>query len=433
MDRRRFLHTGLGLAGLVLVGGEGPNPAAAATTETSPPPRPRIRDLGIEIGSLPTGDLNAITDVSGVAVGHTTIINGHGPLQVGHGPVRTGVTAILPHDGDLSREHLYAADFTLNGNGELTGLGPIRRSGLLAAPIFFTNTSSVGAVYDAALEQMLGTDPELFSILPRPEPVVGETWADFLNDTGGRHVRAEHVEAAVKNARGGAVVEGCVGGGTGMRAYGFKAGIGTASRLVAAGGAGYSVGVIVQANHGRRHQLLIDGVPLGREIPDLTPEPGATPESSPLPSGDVGEAGVEGAAGGGGGIGNSLLVAIATDAPLLPIQLQRLCKRATIGMARTGDISHHGSGDLFLAFSTAQRIPAERSGGSAAIAVERGIDLASDRHITQLHQAVVEATEEAILNALTTAYTMTGRDGNTIHALPLDRLVEVMRQHGRIK
>jgi D-aminopeptidase len=425
MNRRRFLHTGLGLTGLVLAAGEGLTPVVAGA-EKALKARPRLRDLGITIGTMPPGDLNAITDVSGVAVGHATIIRGKGRLRVGEGPVRTGVTAILPHDGELSRNHLYAADFTLNGNGELIGLGPIRRSGLLAAPILFTNTSSVGAVYDAALELMLATDQDLFSRVPRPEPVVGETWADFLNDTAGRHVRASHVEAAIRSARSGAVVEGCVGGGTGMRAYGFKAGIGTASRLAEAGSCVYTVGVIVQANHGRRHQLVVDGVPVGREIPDQMPAAGTPPPGAEA-------ADVESSQGGDGGIGNSLLVAIATDAPLLPIQLQRLCKRATIGMARTGGIATHGSGDLFLAFSTARRLPASSLAGSATDEVEREIEVASDRHISALHQAVVEAVEEAILNALTTADTMTGRDGNTIHAMPLDRLVEVMREHGRLK
>ena len=419
MERRRFLQSGLSLAGLALVGGSGS--VGAGIGEAEPKgivARPRLRELGIAIGTLPPGEFNAITDVRGVAVGHSTIISGQGPLRPGRGPVRTGVTAILPHGSELSREGVFAADFTLNGNGELTGLGPIRRTGLLAAPILFTNTSSVGAVYEAALELMLESDPQLFDRTPRPEPVVGETWADFLNDTAGRHVRQQHVDAALESARGGAVDEGCVGGGTGMRAYSFKAGIGTASRRVTGPGAGFSVGALVQANHGRRHQLVVDGVPVGREIPELTPQPGSP----------------DGASQQGGGAdsgGNSLLIAIATDAALLPIQLQRLCKRAAIGMARTGGIATHGSGDLVLAFSTAQRIRLDHRHGTPS--PRRTVELVSNSHITVLHQAVVEAVEEAILNALTAAYTMTGRDGNTIYALPLERMVDVMRQYGRLK
>ena len=407
IDRRGFLRSGLGLAGIAAAGAGGfARPAAAAPSVR--PERLRLRELGIAIGTLPAGEFNAITDVAGVSVGHATVIRGDGPLQVGQGPVRTGVTAILPHDGDLAQERLFAADFNFNGNGELTGVGAIRRTGLLATPIFFTNTSSVGAVYDAGLEFMLDSDPDLSGRRPRPEPVVGETWADFLNDTAGCHVGREQVAAAIADGAGGPVAEGCVGGGTGMRAYGFKAGIGTASRQAPGPGKDYVVGALVQANHGRRDQLVVDGVPVGRAIPDLLPRPGLPPAGG----------------GGTGGAGNSLLVAIATDAPLLPVQLRRLCKRAVIGMGRTGGISTHGSGDLFLAFSTANRM---REGDRAPV------PLASDRHITGLHQAVVEAVEEAILNALTMAYTMIGRDANTIHALPLDRLVAVMRAHGRLK
>ncbi len=395
MNRRKFLRVGLGLAALPLVGHR-----ARAGTPAAARGRARLRDLGIVIGTLPPGTHNAITDVEGVAVGHTTLIKGEGPLRVGEGPVRTGVTAILPHGGDLAREQVFAADFTLNGNGELTGVGPIRRRGRLGAPILLTNTSSVGAVYDAAMGYMLEMNPDLFALRSRPEPVVGETWADFLNDTAGSHVRPEHVIEALRQARGGPVEEGCVGGGTGMRAYGFKAGIGTASRRVAPGEKTYTVGVLVQANHGRRPQLLVDGVPVGREIPELLPERGSIKGNK------------------------SLLVVLATDAPLLPIQLQRLCKRAALGMARTGGISTQGSGDLLLAFSTAQRLTEKAMAPVAML---------SDSVITALYQGVVEATEEAILNALTMAYTMVGRDGNTIHALPLERLVEVMRDYGKLK
>ena len=391
IGRRRFLQLTATAAML---------PLANSTAFAIPRQRARLRDLGIVIGQLTPGPYNTIADVPGVRVGHVTLIEGDGPLRVGVGPVRTGVTAILPHDGDLTREQLYAADFTLNGNGEMTGLGYIRQTGRLGAPILFTNTSSLGAVYDAAVGQMLEANPALFDRSPRPVPVVGETWADFLNDTAGRHLKGRHVREALSSAHSGAVAEGCIGGGTSMRAFGFKAGIGTASRQLPKLGPGYTVGVLVQANFGQRGQLLVDGVPVGREIPDLLPEEGEAPKSK------------------------SLLVAIATNAPLLPIQLRRLCKRAGIGMARTGGISTHGSGDLVLAFSTAHRMTDGEMRTQTSVA---------NRIINPVFQAVVEATEEAILNSLTTAYTMVGRDGNTIHALPLDRLVEVMRAHGRIK
>ncbi len=359
----------------------------------------RLRELGIVVGQLEPGAFNAITDVAGVRVGHVTLIAGEGPLVIGKGPVRTGVTAILPHDGVLSREAVYAADFTLNGNGELTGVAHMRQKGLLAAPVLFTNTSSIGNVYDGAMEWMLERDADLFAG-DHIEPVVGETWADFLNDTAGSHIRPAHARQAIENARGGLVQEGCVGGGTGMRAFGFKAGIGTASRLVPCGERAYTVGVLVQANFARRPQLLVNGVPVGREIPELMPERGTV------------------------GKNKSLLVAVATDAPLLPVQLQRLCKRAALGMARTGGISTHGSGDLVLAFSTGQRV--ESGKGSR-------VQMLKNRWISRLYQGVVESTEEAILNSLTMAYSMSGRDGNTYHALPLDRLVQIMRAYGRLK
>jgi len=395
IDRRRFLKMGLGLAALPLAG------CGLRTLLPAPPgKRARLRELGIVIGALDPGRHNAITDVEGVAVGHVTLIAGNGSLVVGQGPVRTGVTAVLPHGGDITREQVFAADFDLNGNGEMTGVGFIRRTGRLGAPVLLTNTSSVGAVYDGTMRYMLAMNPDLFARKPHPEPVVGETWADFLNDTAGRHVRPGHAVQALSQARGGPVAEGCVGGGTGMRAFRFKAGIGTASRRVPCGDRSYTVGALVQANFGSRHQLRVDGVPVGRQIPGLMPERG-------------GEDG-----------NNSLLVVIATDAPLVPVQLRRLGKRASLGMARTGGISTHGSGDLMVAFSTARRI--------SGTAVEKVVMLA-DRFISRVFQGAVEATEEAILNSLTAACTMTGRDGNTIHALPLDRLVAIMRQHRRLK
>ncbi len=365
MARRTFLGLGLGVAAWPALGRAAPGQ----------PERVRLRELGIVIGELATGPHNAITDVEGVRVGHLTLIEDD--------LVRTGVTAIVPP------APAFAADFTLNGNGELMGVGSMRRTGLLGGPVLFTNTSSVGAVHDGAVEWMLARDPDLFKSAWQPAPIVGETWAAFLHDEVGRHVQPAHAAAALDAATSGPVAEGCVGGGTGMRAYSFKAGIGTASRTVPCGDRHYTVGVLVQANFGRRPQLRVDGVPVGREIPDLMPARGKS---------------------------KSMLAAVATDAPLIPIQLQRVCKRVALGMARTGAYSTHGSGDLVLAFAAAPP----------------GAMLA-DRWISGLFQGVVEATEEAILNALTTAYTMTGRAGNTIHALPLDRLLEIMRAYGRLK
>ena len=395
IDRRTFLGMGLGAVALPILGFTGG--ADALTAER----RVRLRELGIVIGDLQPGEHNAITDVVGVKVGHVTLINGEGPLVEGEGPVRTGVTAILPHEGDLSRSPVFAADFTLNGNGELTGMGAVRRTGLLGAPVLFTNTSSVGAIYDGAMGWMLERNPDLFKGGLRPEPAVGETWAKFLHDTTGRHVRPDHAVQAINAASGGPVAEGCVGGGTGMRAYGFKAGIGSASRMVPCGDQVYTVGTLVQANFGRRPQLRVDGVPVGREITELTPERG--------------------------GKTKSMLAVVATDAPLIPSQLQRVCKRVALGMARTGAISTPGSGDLVLAFTSGNRLEADEAPAA------HSVEMLTDRCLSALYKGVVEATEEAILNSLTMADTMVGRDGNTIHALPLYRLVEVMRAHGRLK
>lgn len=390
MHRREFLAMSLTAASAW--------PLAGWSVSTPYVKRCRLRDLGLKIGEMPTGPLNALTDVPDVRVGHVTLIKGEGPLVVGKGPVRTGVTAILPHGGLLSKEGVFAGTFMLNGNGELTGLGSIRSSGLLSAPILFTNTSSVGSVYDGAVKWMLERDSSFFEEM-RGEPVVGETWGDFLNDTAGRHVLPLHGYKALAEAKEGPISEGCVGGGTAMRAFEFKAGIGTSSRVIDCNGIKYTVGALVQSNFGRRSQFRVDGVPVGREIPNLLPKSGDYKKNK------------------------SMLMVIATDAPLIPVQLQRLCKRVAMGLARTGAISTHGSGDLFLAFSTAQKL------GSAS---QNQIEILSDRWISHFHKAVVESTEESILNSLTMAETMKGRDNNVIHALPLDRLVRVMRDYGRL-
>lgn len=404
LTRRRFLGLGLTAAALPAVASPGlASPIAPAAAPAAPAVRPRLRDLGIAIGDLPPGAANAITDVPGVRVGHATLIQGHGPLVVGRGPVRTGVTAVLARPELPWRRPVFAADLTINGNGELTGMGPVRRTGVLAAPVLLTDTGSVGRAWDGAVGWALDQDPAAFDAPFRPDPVVGETWAGFLHDTAGGHLRADHVARALDGASGGPVAEGSVGGGTGMRAFQFKAGIGTASRRIAVGRGGegeYTVGLLVQANFGRRPQLRVKGVPVGRLLTDRLPERGA-PASAVAP-------------------GNSLLMVAATDAPLIPVQLQRLCKRALVGMARTGAISTHGSGDLAIAFSTGND-PARAPGA---------LQVLHYSHMSRLFAGVVEAAEEAILNALTAADTMVGRDGNTIHGLPLEEFVEAMERYG---
>jgi len=376
----------------------------------------RARDLGIVIGEGRPGPMNAITDVPGVRVGHTTLISGDGPLVVGEGPVRTGVTVIVPHDGDVWSEPVFAGSHTLNGNGELTGLEWIREAGLLAGAIGITNTHSVGTVRDALVHAAVNSRPTgaLFWALP----VVGETWDGRLNDIGGQHVRPEHVNAALASAASGPVPEGNVGGGTGMICHEFKGGIGTASRRLPDDLGGWTVGVLVQANYGRRSLLRIDGVPVGEEIPiDEVPSPNSRVRRgiAELPPGS-----------------GSIIGIVATDAPLLPHQCARLAHRAALGVARTGGIGSTSSGDLFLAFATGNR------GMSAAEAPPIGDGVMSlrglvDPALDPLFEATVEATEEAIVNALVAAETMTGRDGYTAHRLPHDRLVEVMRRHGRLQ
>jgi len=357
------------------------------------PAKPRSRDLGVPFEGTP-GPLNTITDVAGVEVGHTTLVRGEGKLVVGRGPVRTGVTAVLPRGKD-SLDPVFAAWFPLNGNGELTGAAWIDESGLLEGPVTITNTHSVGVVRDAVVRWLVERD----STIPWALPVVTETYDGFLNDINGFHVRSEHVFAVLASAAPGPVAEGNVGGGTGMRAFGFKAGIGTASRVLPAGAGGFTVGVLVQANYGKREHLLVAGVPIGREIPDLMPT-----------EGDRGD--------------GSAVVVVATDAPLLPHQLRRLGKRAALGLARTGSIAENTSGDLVLAFSTANRGLGEK---------QRVVDVAvlPNDQLTPLFAATVQATEEAVVNALVAAETMTGVDGHTVFALPHDRLQQVLQKYNR--
>ncbi len=371
--------------------------------------RRRLRDLGITVGTLPTGSLNAITDVPGVRVGHTTIVHGEGPLKVGQGPVRTGVTAIHPHEGSTFSARVPAAIAVLNGAGEITGRSQVDETGLLDTPILLTNTFSVGAVHQACVEWLSEREPgigtEDFVV-----PVVAETFDGVLNDAVGQHVRREHVVAALNDATGGAVTEGNVGGGTGMVLFGFKGGIGTSSRRVAIGDNRYTVGVLVQGNFGIAEDLLVEGVPVGQivegEMPPLPRRRHHTP----------------------GGDG-SVIVVIATDAPLADRQLGRLCRRGMLGLGRTGATARNFSGDLLLAFSNT---PHNRLPRQISTPLLTSVRLADER-IDDLFQATIEATAEAVLNALSAAETMTGRDGITAPALPLDRLVGVMRDYGRIQ
>jgi D-aminopeptidase len=371
----------------------------------------RARDLGIRIGRMEPGPNNAITDVAGVRVGHTTLIRGDGPLRVGEGPVRTGVTVVIPHDGDIWTEPVFAGAHRLNGNGELTGLEWIREHGMLAGAIGITNTHSVGVVHDALIQA--GARAHAMSDAVWALPVAGETYDGALNDINGFHVQADHVHVALAAATDGAVAEGNVGGGTGMICHEFKGGIGTASRRAA----DWTVGVLVQANYGERALLRIDGVRVGEAIP-VAEVPSAWDQVESLAARASAE-------------GGSIIGVVATDAPLLPHQCARLAQRVGMGVARMGSYASHGSGDLFVAFATGNR-DLSRAAGEDDSRSTVGLRVVVDAHINPLMEAVAEATEEAITNALVAAETMTGRDGITAHAIPHDWLREVMRGHGRL-
>ena len=359
--------------------------------------KPRARDLGIPFDGTPAA-LNAITDVAGVEVGQVTLISGEGKLVPGKGPVRTGVTAVLTR-GKNSTDQVFGAWFTLNGNGEMTGTTWVEESGFIEGPIMITNTHSVGTVRDAVIAWQMKKQGKTFQ--PWSLPIVAETWDGFLNDINGFHVKPEHVAQALDQAASGAVAEGNVGGGTGMVVHQFKGGIGTSSRRFNIEGSGYTVGVLVQANYGGRDGLTIAGVPVGREITDLMPKR--------IPA-DTG----------------SIIVVVATDAPLLPHQLKRVVKRAALGIAKNGGIGGNSSGDIFIAFSTANP-GVGREPNLANLKM-----LPNDR-INPIFLATVQATEEAIINAMIAAETMTGVDGNTVYAIPHDRLKEVMRKYNRLK
>ncbi|MGZ4787490.1 MAG: DmpA family aminopeptidase [Terriglobales bacterium] len=366
-------------------------------------PRERARDLGVPFDGTP-GPFDAITDVKGVEIGHTTLISGNGPLQVGVGPVRTGVTVILPR-GKANGEKVYAGWFSQNGNGEMTGTTWVEESGFLETPIAITNTHSVGVVRDAVIAW--GVKHDRINNDEWSLPVVAETWDGWLNDLNGFHVKPEHVFQALDSAQSGPVLEGAVGGGTGMICYGFKGGIGTASRVLTKEEGGYTVGVLVQCNCGRRKQLTIAGVPVGKEITGNEPYASVHMPGSEA-RGDVG----------------SIIIVVATDAPLLPHQLKRLARRATMGLARTGSTSGNGSGDIFIAFSTANE-------GADKMPGPNNVEVIPNDRMNTLFSATVEATEEAIVNAMVGAKTMTGIDGHAAVALPHDQLKTVLKKYGR--
>ena len=355
--------------------------------------RRRARDLGVRCGELTPGPLNAITDVADVHVGHATIVRGEGPLVVGQGPVRTGVTAILPHGGDMFAEKVPAAAEVFNGFGKSIGLVQIAELGQLETPILLTNTLSVGRVADALVGYMIARHPAIGVTTGTVNPVVCECNDGWLNDIGGRHVGEADVRAALASAASGPVPEGNLGAGTGMTCYGFAGGIGTASRRLVAAHGGYTVGALVLANFGRRADLTIAGVPVGRALAQRDSAPPAREQGS-------------------------VIVVLATDAPLDARQLGRLCRRVPLGLARTGTHGGHGSGDLAIAFSTADRIP------HAATPLTRAVTVLNEQSaaLDMLFRAVVETTEEAVINALCMARPLTGRDGHHREALPLDEL-----------
>jgi len=354
--------------------------------------RKRIREIGVKIGMMETGPFNAITDIEGIRVGQTTIIKGKGKQAV-----RTGITVIIPHSGNIYEDNLLAAYFNLNGWGEMTGISSIERTGKLKSPIFLTGTYNVGIVYNAALKYLTENNPKMGNPEEMANPVVAECFDDFLSDTRSRQITTKDVLMAIHRAKSGPVAEGAVGGGTGMTSFGFKGGIGTSSRLVKEK---YKVGVLVMTNTGNRHQLRIDGVPIGKEIKGFEYKHEKT---------------------------KSIILVAATDAPLLPFQLKKMAKRVAMGLAQTGSSSNTGSGDIILAFSTANKIPRNNT------LPFYNIKAINDFWITPLYQATVEATQEAIVNALTASRTMVGRNYNTAYGLPLDQLKIIMKKYLRIK
>jgi D-aminopeptidase len=362
--------------------------------------RPRAREAGLSVGELPPGPHNAITDVAGVRVGHTTLVAGDGPLRPGQGPVRTGVTVILPHGGNLFRQKVPGAVYTINGFGKVCGFEEVRELGVIEAPVALTNTLNVGLVADALVQYAIRQSPEIGIHTSNVNALVGECSDAYLNDIQGRHVHATHVWDAIEAASSGPVAEGAVGAGTGTTCFGWKGGIGTASRVVPADAGGFTVGALVQSNFGRPRDLTILGAPVGRHL--------VPPEAAPQSTQEKG----------------SIMIVLATDAPLADRQLRRLCVRAAAGLARTGSHHMHGSGDFVIGFSTAYRIdhaPASLIATRTVLADERGA-------MAGLFPAVVECVEEAILNSLCRAETVVGRDGNARYAVPVDEVVALVRR-----
>jgi len=392
----RFLRAFLIVCAVALLGG-------ATMAQEKSTAKPRARDLGVPFDGTP-GPLNSITDVAGVTVGHTTLISGEGKLVVGKGPVRTGVTAVFPRGKDADDTGVFAGWWSLNGNGEMTGTTWVEESGILTGPVMITNTHSVGVVRDAVIQwtvahRKVGPDDDWWSL-----PVVAETWDGWLNDINGFHVKPEHVFHAIESSRGGSVEEGAVGGGTGMICNGFKGGIGTSSRKLSGNDGGYTVGVLVQCNYGSRQNFRVAGVPVGREIPGEDPYASAP--------GDITERG-------------SIIVIVATDAPLLPHQLKRLARRVSLGLGRNGSISGNGSGDIFIAFSTANQ-------GAAAADHVVDLKMLPNGKMNPLFEATVEATEESIINAMVAATSMTGIDNHHVAALPHDQLRAILKKYNRL-
>ena len=368
----------------------------------------RARDLDLRIGIHQPGSLNAITDVPDLRIGHTTVVFGDGPLRPGHGPARTGVTVILPHGGNLFQEKVPASIYVINGFGKCMGLEQVDELGTIEGPIALTSTLCVGRVTDALVSYAIRENPEIGISSSTVNPIVGECSDAFLNDMQGRHVGEEHVLSAIDDAHTGPVEEGSVGAGTGMTAFGFKGGIGTSSRVLPAEAGGWTVGVLVLANFGLKHQLVIDGVPVGRILAN---EANAVPERG------------------------SIMMIVATDAPMLDRGLRRIAKRAGVGLARTGSMVGHGSGDVVIAFSTAKNVRIPQVALAATISIEivaEGPIADGARVIDSLFEATAEATEEAILNALFAATSVVGRDGNTSEALPLDQVRELLLDADRI-
>jgi L-aminopeptidase/D-esterase-like protein len=374
-----------------------------ASAQEKTPAKPRARDLGVPFDGTP-GPLNAITDVPGVAVAHTTLISGAGKLVIGKGPVRTGVTAVLPRGKDTMMDPVFAGWFSQNGNGEMTGTTWIEESGFLEGPVMITNTHSVGVVRDAVIQWRVNHGQPDATGYWWSLPVVAETWDGWLNDINGFHVKPEHAFHAIDSAHSGPVEEGNVGGGTGMVCNGFKGGIGTSSRVLPAKDGGYIIGVLVQCNYGSRQNFRVAGIPVGREIKSEDPY-----AYQPSPVSEQG----------------SIIIVIATNAPLLPTQLKRLARRATLGIGRDGSISGNGSGDIFIAFSTA-------NSGASSAAKPVDVKMLPNDSLDPVFAATVEATEEAVINAMVGAESMTGIDGHHVTALPHDQLKAVLKKYNRL-